>query len=125
MELSVITPDGIPVTRRVHAAVLVCVKTAAIMRAVLALGSLKEEEYMRLIKGALEPKDRLVPQANCSHLWPVPASRRSSFIIEGKSFPPSERGMCWWIDLASSPSKRRRIAFRESVSVWLCWINVC
>jgi hypothetical protein len=31
------------------------------MRAVLALGSLKEEEYMRLIKGALEPKDRLVP----------------------------------------------------------------
>ena len=34
MELYVITPDGIPVTRRVHAAVLVCVKTAAIMSAV-------------------------------------------------------------------------------------------
>jgi hypothetical protein len=47
MELSVITPDGIPVTRRVHAAVLVCVKTAAIMSAVLALGPLKEEDYMR------------------------------------------------------------------------------
>ena len=31
MELYVITPDGIPVTRRVHAAVLICVKTAAIM----------------------------------------------------------------------------------------------
>ncbi|HEV2583115.1 MAG TPA: hypothetical protein VGT44_19800 [Ktedonobacteraceae bacterium] len=47
MELYVITPDGIPVTRRVHAAVLVCVKTAAIMSAVLALGPLKEEDYMR------------------------------------------------------------------------------
>ncbi len=44
MELYVITPDGIPVTRRVHAAVLVCVKTAAIMSAVLALGPLKEED---------------------------------------------------------------------------------
>jgi transposase len=41
MELYVITPDGIPVTRRVHAAVLVCVKTAAIMSAVLALGPRK------------------------------------------------------------------------------------
>jgi len=36
MELYVITPDGIPVTRRIHAAVLICVKTAAIMSAVLA-----------------------------------------------------------------------------------------
>ena len=41
MELYVITPDGIPVTRRIHAAVLVCVKTAAIMSAVLALGPRK------------------------------------------------------------------------------------
>src|SRR6266849_5564847 len=49
-ELYVITPDGIPVTRRVHAAVLICVKTAAIMSAVLALGPLKEEDYMRLLK---------------------------------------------------------------------------
>jgi hypothetical protein len=34
-------------------------------------------------------------------------------MIEGKSFPPSERGMCWWIDLASSPSKRRRIVLQR------------
>jgi len=46
MELYVMTPDGIPVTRCVHAAVLICVKTAAIMGAVVALGPLKEEDYM-------------------------------------------------------------------------------
>src|SRR6266567_941441 len=39
MELYVVTKDGIPVASRIHAAVLVCVKTAAIMSAVLALGS--------------------------------------------------------------------------------------
>ena len=70
MELYVITPDGIAVTRRIHAAVLICVKTAAIMSAVLALGPLKEEDYMRLVKMALEPKDRLVLQAGCQHPWP-------------------------------------------------------
>lgn len=36
MELSVGTFDGIPVASRIHAAVLVCVKTAAIMSAVIA-----------------------------------------------------------------------------------------
>jgi hypothetical protein len=53
MELYVITPDGIPVTRRVHAAVLVCVKTAAILSAVLALGPLREEDYMRPDLGSI------------------------------------------------------------------------
>jgi len=36
LELYVVTPEGMAVTHRVHAAVLVCVKTAAIMGAVLA-----------------------------------------------------------------------------------------
>ena len=35
LELYVVTPDGIAVTQRVHAAFLICVKTAAIMGAVL------------------------------------------------------------------------------------------
>ena len=90
MELYVITPDGIPVTRRVHAAVLVCVKTAAIMSAVLALGPLKEEDYMRLIKGALEPKDRLVLQAGCQHAWPCSGKPAVVFHDRGKIFT-SER----------------------------------
>ena len=62
-ELYVVTPDGIAVTHRVHAAVLVCVKTAAIMGAVLALGPLKEEEYNGTC--AITPRLRLEPQHGC------------------------------------------------------------
>ena len=90
MELYVVTPDGIPVTRQVHAAVLICVKTAAIMGAVLALGSLKEEDYMRLVKMALEPKDRLVLQAGCQHSWPCFGKPAVVFHDRGKIFT-SER----------------------------------
>jgi transposase len=90
MELYVITPDGIPVTRRVHAAVLICVKTASIMGAVLALGPLKEEDYMRLVKQALEPKDRLVLQAGCQHPWPCYGKPAIVFHDRGKIFT-SER----------------------------------
>src|SRR5437660_2794376 len=90
MELYVITPDGIPVTRRIHAAVLICVKTAAIMSAVLALGSLKEEDYMRLVKIALEPKDRIVLQTGCQHPWPCSGKPAIVFHDRGKIFT-SER----------------------------------
>jgi len=90
MELYVVTPDGIPVTRQVHAAVLICVKTAAIMSAVLTLGPLKEEDYMRLVKGMLEPKDRLVLQAGCQHPWPCFGKPAVVFHDRGKIFT-SER----------------------------------
>ncbi len=90
MELYVVTPDGIPVTRQVHAAVLICVKTAAIMSAVLTLGPLKEEDYMRLVKGMLEPKDRLVLQAGCQHPWPCFGKPAVIFHDRGKIFT-SER----------------------------------
>ena len=90
MELYVVTKDGIPVASRIHAAVLVCVKTAAIMSAVIALGPLAEEDYMRLIKGALEPKDRLVLQAGCRHDWPISGKPATVFHDRGKIFT-SER----------------------------------
>ena len=90
LELYVVTPDGIPVTHQVHAAVLICVKTAAIMSAVLALGPLKEEDYMRLVKGMLEPKDRLVLQAGCQHPWPCLGKPAVIFHDRGKIFT-SER----------------------------------
>jgi transposase len=90
MELYVETPDGIPVASRIHAAVLVCVKTAAIMSAVLALGQLSEEDYMRLLKMALEPKDRLVLQAGCQHDWPIFGKPATIFHDRGKIFT-SER----------------------------------
>jgi transposase len=78
LELYVVTPDSIAVAKRVHAAVLVCVKTAAILGAVLSLGSLKEEDYMRLVKQALEPKDRLVGLTGCEHPWPCYGFNHSS-----------------------------------------------
>ncbi len=85
-----VTKDGIPVASRIHAAVLVCVKTAAIMSAVIALGELSEEDYMRLLKMALEPKDRLVLAAGCQHDWPISGKPATVFHDRGKIFT-SER----------------------------------
>jgi transposase len=90
MELYVTTRDGLPVASRIHAAVLVCVKTAAIMGAVIALGPLAEEDYMRLVKMALEPKDRLVLAAGCQHEWPICGKPATVFHDRGKIFS-SER----------------------------------
>jgi transposase len=90
MELYVVTKDGIPVASRIHAAVLVCVKTAAIMSAVIGLGPLAEEDYMRLVKMALEPKDRLVLATGCQHDWPCYGKPATVFHDRGKIFT-SER----------------------------------
>ncbi len=90
MELYVVTPDGIPVASRIHAAVLICVKTATILSAVLSLGPLKEEDYMRLVKLALEPKDRVCMQAGCQHTWPCYGKPAIVFHDRGKIFT-SER----------------------------------
>ena len=70
LDLLVVSSDGAVITRRVHGAVLVCVKTAAILGAVLSLDSLNEEDYMRLLKQSLEPKDRLTILYECEHPWP-------------------------------------------------------
>ena len=100
MDLYVVTPDGTTVARRVHAAVLICVKTATILGAVLALGSLKEEDYMRLVKQSMERKDLLVDIApGVSIPGLVLASPQLSFMIEGRSSPLNERGKCSWIGL--------------------------
>src|SRR5256714_14573059 len=45
-------------------------KTGAILGAVLALGPLKEAEYMRLVKVCMERKDHLVGITGCEHCWP-------------------------------------------------------
>ena len=97
MDLYVVTPDGITVTSRVHAAVLVCVKTACILAAVLALGPLKEEDYMRLIKQALEPKDRLILRAGCQHAWPCSGKPAIVLHDRGKIFT-SERARAVLVD---------------------------
>lgn len=86
----VVTPDGIPITTRVHAAVLICVKTAAILGVVMSLDSLNEEDYMRLVKQAVEPKDRLVALYECRHPWPCFGKPAVIFHDRGKIFT-SER----------------------------------
>ena len=86
LELYVVTPDGIAVTKRVHAAVLICVKTATILGAVLSLEPLKEEDYMRLVKMALESKDELVVRAGCQHAWPCYGKPALVFHDRGKIF---------------------------------------
>lgn len=69
LDILVVTRDGTVVTHRVHGAVLICVKTAAILAAVLSLDSLKEEDYMRLVKQAIERKDKLVRLYQCKNPW--------------------------------------------------------
>lgn len=90
IDLLIVTPDGIAVTRRVHAAVLICVKTAAILGMVVALDTLTEEDYMRLIKQAIEPKDRLTALYDCKHPWPCFGKPAIIFHDRGKIFT-SER----------------------------------
>ena len=70
LDINVVALDGTPLTNRVHAAVLMCVKTAAILAGVLSLDVLRAEDYLRLVRQALEPKDRLVELAGCTHAWP-------------------------------------------------------
>jgi hypothetical protein len=90
MDLYVVTPPGSTVASRVHAAVLICVKTAAILGAILALGPLKEEDYMRLVKVSVERKDHLVGINGCEHSWPCFGKPAIIFHDRGKIFT-SER----------------------------------
>ena len=90
IDLKIVAQDGSPITGQVHGAVLVCVKTGAILAGVLSLDSLKEEDYMRLIKQAMEPKDRLVKLYECMNPWPCYAKPGLILHDRGKIFT-SER----------------------------------
>jgi transposase len=82
----VVAADGTVLTRRVHGAVLICVKTAAILGAVLSLDTLREEDYMRLVKQTLEPKDRLTMLYECKHPWLCSGKPAVIFHDRGKIF---------------------------------------
>lgn len=97
MDLYVVTPEGSTVASRVHAAVLICVKTAAILGAVLALGPFKEEDYMRLVKLSVERKDHLVGLNGCEHSWPCFGKPAIIFHDRGKIFT-SERARSVLVD---------------------------
>jgi hypothetical protein len=85
------------VPTRVHAAVLICVKTASILGAVLALGPFKEEDYMRLVKQSLERKEHLVGINGCEHSWPCFGKPAIIFHDRGKIFT-SERARSVLVD---------------------------
>src|SRR5947208_11995807 len=97
MDLYVVTPEGSTVPSRVHAAVLICVKTASILGAVLALGPFKEEDYMRLVKLSVERKEHLVGINGCEHSWPCFGKPAIIFHDRGKIFT-SERARSVLVD---------------------------
>lgn len=70
LDAFVVTDEGAKLTERVHAAVLVDAKTAALLGAVLSPRALTEEDYLRLLKQAMEPKDELVRRHGCINAWP-------------------------------------------------------
>lgn len=70
LDVFVVTDEGARLTERVHAAVLIDAKTAALMGAVLSPRALTEEDYLRLVKQAMEPKDELTRRFGCINSWP-------------------------------------------------------
>jgi hypothetical protein len=73
-DLLVTTVDGYEIATRVTAAVLIDVKTGAVLSAIASPAlALAEEDYMRLVKMAMEPKDRLKAVHGFEHEWPCTA----------------------------------------------------
>jgi hypothetical protein len=121
----VVASDGSIVTRRVHGAVLICVKTAAILGAVLSLDALPEEDYMRLIKQSLEPKDRLVALYECKHRWPCYGKPAVIFHDRGKIFT-SERATQVLVDrlgitTEQAPPYAPSAKQRKQALPWMSW----
>jgi hypothetical protein len=121
----VVASDGSIVTRRVHGAVLICVKTAAILGAVLSLDALCEEDYMRLIKQTLEPKDRLVALYECKHRWPCYGKPAVIFHDRGKIFT-SERATQVLVDrlgitTEQAPPYAPSAKQRKQALPWMSW----
>jgi len=125
MDQLVVTPDGTVVTRRVHGAVLICVKTAAMLGAVLALDSLKEEDYMRLLKQTIESKDRLVALYDCHHRWPCSGKPAVIFHDRGKIFT-SERATQVVVDrlgITTEPAPPFAPSAKGTVEALFTWVT--
>jgi len=97
LDVLVVAQDGTVLTKRVHAGVLICVKTGAILAAVLSLAALNEEDYMRLIKQAIEPKETLTRRHGCRNAWTCSAKPSVVFHDRGKIFT-SERAIETLVD---------------------------
>src|SRR5712692_6181405 len=125
MDQLVVTPDGTVVTRRVHGAVLICVKTAAILGAVLSLDALREEDYMRLLKQTIESKDRLVALYDCHHRWPCSGKPAVIFHDRGKIFT-SERATQVVVDrlgITTEPAPPFAPSAKGTVEALFTWVT--
>ncbi len=125
LDLFVVTADGTVITRRVHGAVLICVKTAAILGAVLSLDSLKEEDYMRLVKMAIEPKDRITALYECQHPWPCSGKPAVIFHDRGKIFT-SERATQVLVDrlgITTEQAPSYAPAAKGTVEALFTWVT--
>jgi hypothetical protein len=60
------------------------------LAAVLSLDTLREEDYLRLVKMAIEPKERWTTLYDCQHPWPCSGKPAVIFHDRGKIFT-SER----------------------------------
>jgi hypothetical protein len=97
LDLFVVTDEGAKLTERVHAAVLICARTAAILAAVVSPRALTEEDYMRLLKQAMEPKDEIVRRFNCINPWPC-YGRPAEILSDRGKFVISEHGTTVLVD---------------------------
>lgn len=68
-DIRVVTKDGVVICHKIFGLALICVATSAILAAVLCLSKPTEEDYMRLIRLAMERKDTLTVAAGCKNKW--------------------------------------------------------
>lgn len=114
MELYVVTPDGMTVTSRVHAAVLVCVKTASILAAVLALGPLKEEGKQRPCASRTTSRKTRLPNRDVK---PALGPRRKRYPLENGEVRRFEQVR----KVESMIASERRFIQRRFWNAWPAW----
>jgi hypothetical protein len=78
--------DGQEITSRVWCACMVCAKTGAMLAAIVSPAELTEEDYMRLLKQALEPKADIVNRFGCEYDWPCRARSAEILSDRGRIF---------------------------------------
>lgn len=86
IDQKVVTKEGYLITRRVHAAILLCAKTGAIFSLVTNPKHLTEDDYMRLIKQSMEAKDKILKLYRCKNRWPCRAKFAVILSDRGKIF---------------------------------------
>lgn len=69
IDVNIVALDGTVIARKIHGAALICVKTGVPLAALVRLTRFTEDDYMCLVKMAIESKDNLVQRYGCKHPW--------------------------------------------------------